>query len=265
MVARKTVATKPEIDLTALFVMLAEFDSTQDNPTTTEELIGELGESETAVFNALEVLADAELIDSVADGSRGLKCKWFINVPDVSADNAESIAREALATTTFGKVAETPKRTRRTKAQIAADKQTERERTEYAARLAESQDAVMSQAPSVVPAETPVEASDGTNVTVPVDPENDPEGPRRELDASQGEKVIGEDDMRDVIADMRREDTALGNALREALPAVPEGVTENTWFMAHAADTETGRTWWMARAEAQMEEYKLNQGEPAPF
>lgn len=277
MATRKAASTPDaQIDLVALFVMLAEFDSTQENPTTTQELVGELGEHETAVYNALEVLADAELIDSVA-GTRGLTCKWFIIVPDVSADNAESIAKEALATTTFGKVAETPKRTRRTKAQIAADKEAARERTEYGARVAESQDAVMSQIPTevahaiaterAVKAVTPVVAADGTNVTIPVD-FNDPSKGRRELDASQGERLIGEDDMREVVATWTPTFSEPKNEPYEGpetLPAVPAGVTENTWFMAHCADTESARTWWMARATAQEEEHKLNQGEPAPF
>lgn len=263
MAVRKTVV-KPEIDLVATFVMLAEFESTQDNPTTTQEMVDEMGESETDVYNALSILADADLIDSIA-GTRGLTCKWFINVPDVSVENAESIAREALATTNFGKVAEAPKPARKVAAKKTAAKP--------------------------APAKTPVIAADGTNVTIPVD-FNNPDGPRRELDASKGETLIGESTY--TVADMRSEDIALEKALREALPemaaiesatwtptfsdaknepyegpeslpAVPEGVTENTWFMAHCADTESARAWWMTRAEAQMEEHKINQGEPAPF
>lgn len=222
MVARKTVVAKPEIDLTAVFVMLAEFESTQDNPTTTQEMVDEMGESETDVYNALSILADADLIDSIA-GTRGLTCKWFINVPDVSVENAESIAREALATTDFGKVAEAPK-----------------------------------------PAVTPVVAADGTNVTVPVD-FNDPSKGRRELDADKGEKLIGEDTYTMTWTPTFSEPKNEPYEGPEILPAVPAGVNENTWFMAYRADTETARAWWMARAEAQMMEHKINQGEPAPF
>jgi len=51
----------------------------------------------------------------------------------------------------------------------------------------------------------------------------------------------------------------------ETLPAVPAGVSENTWFMAHCANTESARAWWMAKADAQINAHKLNQPEVAPF
>jgi hypothetical protein len=104
MAARKAVSA-PTLDtdvLVKLFQIVESFDSTEENPTGTTEIAEENGTTPTDTFNLLGMLADAELIDSVG---RGLTAEWFISVPDVSTENAESVAREALTNFT----PETPK------------------------------------------------------------------------------------------------------------------------------------------------------------
>lgn len=86
-----------------------------------------------------------------------------------------------------------------------------RDRLEYATRAAESQDEVMSQAP-VIKAVEPIQGADGENVTVPVSEDSTE---RRELDASKGERVIAEGDMRDVIASLRTPKTPEAESKRD--------------------------------------------------
>ena len=142
----------------------------------------------------------------------------------------------------------------------------------------------------VLPAVEPVTAQDGSTVTVPVDYDN-PTAGRRELDASKGERVISEDTYRvrtRTPMDALREDApltaeavqAMINKLRSLpvmqgvtesegfsvtyhepkngpalegvdIPALPEGVKENTWELAHTGNTESARKWHMERAQEQ--------------
>lgn len=183
------------------------------------------------------------------------------------------------------------------------EKSEERKRLEYMASLRDEQDAVFSQASktlkvqkgsetgdAVKPAKVPVRAQDGSKVTVPVDFE-DPSKGRRELDASQGERLIGEDTytvrtvipspspvvtdkglaqfLDDETGEMVFESAIMKNGLwldePETIPERPAGVNFNTWDLAHTAVTQTARDWHMARAVEQAEEFKINKGQPAPF
>ena len=187
-------------------------------------------------------------------------------------------------------------------ADVEDQKSEERKRLEYMAGLRDEQDAVFSQASKnlrvredsetgdnnawsadalsdldsmakgevpTVPAVTPVHAADGSKVTVPVD-FDDPSKGRRELDASKGERLIGEDTFKvqatpkperlpeidgldqfvdDESGDMVYESriVKMGLALPEpdSIPQRPEGVNPNMWDHAHTAITQQGRDWAM--------------------
>lgn len=219
------------IDLVALFVTVVEFSPTEESPVTVQELDDETGQS---TFDALNILADAELIGF----ERG---NVWVVIPDVSEANASQTAYDALMTHPLPPV-EAPKPKRATKAKAP-----------------------------VVPAVEPVKAADGTNVTVPVSEDSEE---RRELDASKGERLISEDLMSDVIQNLMEEtwiptfdESKITEDFEapEMLPAIPVGVSENTWFMAHCANTESARSWWSAKADAQINAHNLNQPEVAPF
>lgn len=180
----KRAKNVPAVDVDALvtvFCTLASFDSSETDPVSVQEMADELDASlSDNAFTLLETLADAELIEF----ERG---KVWISREDVTETNAEDIAVNAL--------------------NGFEPKSDARKRLEYAVKVAESQDAVMSQAPeftgepSVIAtdyvalmAETPVIAENGEKVTIPVD-FDDPSKGRRELDASKGERLISEDNM----------------------------------------------------------------------
>lgn len=121
------------------------------------------------------------------------------------------------------------------------------------------------------PAETPIVAENGENVTVPVD-FDDPSKGRRELDASKGERLLSEDTY--TVREAPKPATWVPTFSEpknqpyegpESIPAVPEGVTENVWFMAHYADTETARAWWMRKADAQRVVSDVNVTDAPPF
>lgn len=240
--ASRTKVQSVEIDgtdLVALFVTVVEFSPTEESPVTVQELDDETGQS---TFDALNILADAELIGF----ERG---NVWVAIPDVSETNAQQTAYDALMTHPLPP-AEAPKPKRAAKAKAP-----------------------------VVPAVEPVKAADGTNVTVPVSEDSEE---RRELDASKGERLIGEDtftlqaganavvkflDVSEETWIPTFEESKITEDFEapETLPAVPAGVSENTWFMAHCANTESARAWWMAKADAQINAHNLNQPEVAPF
>ncbi len=180
-----------------------------------------------------------------------------------------------------------------------------RERLEYAADVRDTQDMDFSQGEpkngtpvpraeftsegvKVLPAETPVKAQNGENVTVPVDYDN-PSAGRRELDASKGERMISEGDMMEIIRSLRADapktaeavealrdklisaaelmattapahtvtlhEPKNGEALTVPIPPLPAGVNENTWELAHQGNTEGARRFHMRQAKAQEAAY----------
>lgn len=222
----KTAAPALDTDkLVTLFVTAESFDSTEDNPTSVQDFASELGWDETEAFSMLGILEDAELMDL---SGRGLNSVWWIAVPDVSADNAESVAREALNNFT----PETLK---------PARKATEAKPKAPAKPVA-----------TPAPAEAPKAAES------PVTPV--PEAPKVEA-VPKGEPfnfdmIIG----------------AINESLKHAsndptnyvapdevtnLPARPEGVNENVWYMvfnAHSVNefsTLRARLFWTERAKTQ--------------
>ena len=289
----KRAKNVPAVDVDALvtvFCTLAQFDSSETDPVSVQEMADELDAplSENA-FTLLETLADAELIEF----ERG---KVWISRDDVTETNAEDIAVNAL--------------------NGFEPKSDARKRLEYAVKVAESQDAVMSQAPeftnptpvevahalateNAVKAVTPVIAENGEKVTIPVD-FDDPSKGRRELDASKGERLISEDTFKvsapktekaiQELADKIKELTVkperlpeidgldqfiddesgdmvyesrihkMGLALPEpdSIPERPEGVHPNTWDMAHTAITQSARDHWLKVAKAQEDAHKAN-------
>lgn len=270
----KRAKNVPAVDVDALvtvFCTLAQFDSSETDPVSVQEMADELDAplSENA-FSLLENLADAELIEF----ERG---KVWISREDVTETNAEDIAVNAL--------------------NGFEPKSDARKRLEYAVRVAESQDMDFSQSPkhsgkTVEPAKTPVIAADGKPVTVPVDPENNPKGARRELDASKGERLIKEEKVSDIVASIRKDAPKTADAVQaladklktlepkrlpeidgldqfidaetgdmvyesrihkmglalpepDSIPKRPEGVNPNMWDHAHTAITQQGRDWAM--------------------
>jgi hypothetical protein len=285
MAKRGTKNDVPAVDtakLVGLFSTLVEFEASEEAPVTVQEMSDEIGEN---AFDLLGILADAELVEF----ERGNV--WII-VPDISAENAVNIARNALDGVVPTVKAE-PKK-------LTAKEQDYADRTAYAARVAESQDMDLSQAPEftgkpaevsyddldseITPAEIPVIAADGTKVTVPVDPETDPKGPRRELDAAKGEKLIAEETITVKVApkplpeikgldqfidaetgDMVYESSILKNGLAldepESVEPCPKGVNPNIWDLAHTAITQSARDYWMRQVNAVLH----NQSADAPF
>lgn len=204
----KVSDTNNSAELVKAFVTLESFGVTQDDPVSTSDFAAEMGVTDAEAFHLLDTLANAELVDAKG---RGISAEWWIDVPDVSAENAASIAQEALS----GYVPEPA--TVATKAVSSkAEKDAEaRARLAYAANVAESQDGDMQHAtPRVIPAETPVIAADGKPVTVPVDPENNPKGARRELDASKGERLIKEERVSDIVASIRKDAPKTADAVQ---------------------------------------------------
>jgi hypothetical protein len=112
---------------------------------------------------------------------------------------------------------------------------------------------------TVQTAATPVVGSDGANVTVSVSEDSTE---RREIDANEGERVIGEYDMNALIQSLRApavmavteyesdiEKNGLALSEPDFVPAMTDealnsGVSENAWYMAHASLTQTARDWW---------------------
>lgn len=189
------MATRTNSLESKILAALTEWESSAESPATLQEVMGEFGTTDKETYDALGALEDAGKVTS--DG-RWLTSVWFLGK-----------AKEATPAPAQDK----PKRTRRTKAQMAAARAEEANRTRYAANVAESQDGDMQHATprvvdaepkgdaalygtvTVIPAETPVIAQSGETVTVPVDYDN-PSAGRRELDASQGERVLSEDTYR---------------------------------------------------------------------
>ena len=254
----KRAKNTPTVDVDALvtvFVTLAQFDSSETDPVSVQEMADELDAplSENA-FTLLEDLADAELIEF----ERG---KVWISREDVTEENAEDIAVNAL--------------------NGFEPKSDARKRLEYAVKVAESQDMDYSQSPehsgSVVKAETPVIAADGTPITVPVD-FDDPSKGRRELDASKGERLISEetitvkatpkperlpeidgldqfidDETGDMVYESRIVKSGIALDEPESVPPLPDGVNANVWDLAHTAITQSARDYWMRQVKAQQE------------
>lgn len=140
----------------------------------------------------------------------------------------------------------------------------------------------------------PVKDKEGKNVTVPVDFDN-PENGRRELDAAQGERVIGEDTLSALVAGIKGVDSAsqipvgssqnndkgetVSNAIgwtntehlskltpehesnqfmepTEDIPAPPEGVNANMWELAYTAPTRGARVFWFGKCKAAAQAWK---------
>lgn len=279
--AKRAKNDSATLDLVQAFVTLFSFDATEDNPVLTDHFADEMGVTPTEAFTALDSLADVELVDAKG---RGLSAEWWITVPDVSAENAESIAREALD----GMVPVVKDEPRK----LTQKEQDYAERTEYNAAVSASQEEggqhlhPMEDAAKAV---TPVIAKNGETVTIPVD-FDDPSKGRRELDAAKGERLISEDVITVKVApaperlpeidgldqfidaetgDMVYESRIVKNGLAldapSEIPERPAGVHPNTWDLAHTAITQTARDYWTKRADDQAAEYTMNNGAPAPF
>jgi hypothetical protein len=283
MAARKAKAApvvetvSNEDKLVRLFVILEAFESTEENATSTDDVTAEyktlhgVSIPGTEIFGLLNELAEAKIID----GERG---QWWITVPDVTEANAESIAREYLS----GSV-ETPAKTEA------------RERLEYATRLAESQDGLMSQSPVVQAAVNPSEATDepfyspdaaadfaimGKGEPAPEDTQT---GLTRQQIASELPSVIlvngpammeetpnkpapvGTDETERPVF----EPTVHEYVFEGRCPPAPMGVPQNLWDMSFEANNSTdsrednSRAWWKKYCEKLHTEYMKTTQLPA--
>lgn len=278
---------------------LKSWESSEHDPAKINELAGELEVSEAEIFNALGRLEDA---GKVTGNGRGLTSVWWLG----------KAKEEPAKPTPSATPAERVKRKRRTKAEMDAAREEERKRREYGVRLAESQDMDFSQSPEhmepkngtpvpraeftsegvkPLPAEVPVKAENGETVTVPVD-YDDPSKGRRELDASKGERLLGESTYRrkvnpevaELFTDAPKTMEAVQALIRKLqgllpqeetegfsvtfhepkngpelegveIPPLPAGVNANTWEMAYTANTESAREYWKRAAARQESDY----------
>lgn len=236
--ATRTVTYKSLDDVTALDVLVAMYDE-GDAPTENNPI--------STVSVALAVnLTDSDAFSllgliadnfKIIDGERGQW--WFTNAYESSEEMAEAYSKlEALAVKGSKRAA--------AKAKPAGK--------------------------PVKTAQSPVKAADGTTVTVPVSEGSEE---RRELDASKGERILAEDDMREIVKSLNTPAVAAfdvessehesdivkhGLALDEPefIPAmtpsaVAAGISENEWYMMYAALTQTARDWWTKRVSAKIE------------
>lgn len=255
--ARRTAETPKivfPVPLPKLFATLVEWDG----PFTTDEVSGEFNTSDEFTTPALGQLWDAELIDN-NDG------QWTVAVT-VTPESAESVAREALngAVTVEESPAKPPTPVQRFKARKVVP----------------------------TPAVEPIKGSDGKNVTVPVEKRNEDgyareTGERRELDASKGERVISEDNMRDVIKSLKTESEKTVTEITgswindggeshmteyvegepihpghtrlpepEFMDAPPEGVNPNFWELYKSANTVNARAHWGRKVAEQIKAHQ---------
>lgn len=220
----------PTVDIDALvtvFCTLAQFDSSETDPVSVSEMADELDAplNENA-FALLEDLADAELIEF----ERG---KVWVSRDDVTEENAEDIAVNAL--NSFEPKSDARKRLKYATAVSASQE----EGAQHLHPMADARPSVA----AVEPAKVPVIAADGTAVTVPVDPENDPKGPRRELDAAKGEKLLSEEKVSAAIAAIRKDAPKTADAvaaLVEKLKTLPPVRLPEIDGLDQFIDDETG-------------------------
>lgn len=283
------MATRSNLS-TKILESLEAWNSSEHDPASIAEIAGELEVEGMEVFNALNKLEDAGKVTGIG---RGLDSKWFLGKAEEAQEQTFTPAQRV-------------KRKRRTKAEMAAAEAEAKNRTAYAANVAESQDGDMQHAtPRVLdepkngtpvpraeftsegvkplPAVTPVIAENGETVTVPVD-YDDPSKGRRELDADKGERIISEDDMKELLKRVRerlRNEKPLttdqwaevvtqtvfddfqvtlhepknGPELDVEIPPLPAGVHPHTWELAHQGNTEGARNFHLRQAKKQEEEY----------
>jgi len=250
---------------------LRECETTKEIRYSVADVAAEFEISDKAAFDALSALEDA----GKAEGEgRGLTSEWWIK-----GEKKEEAPK--------------PKRTRRTKAQMDAAREEERKRLEYATRVAEAREegaqhrhpmedthpvvssetsteadkrrtegvARIMEKVEAKKAQTPVIAENGEKITIPVD-FDDPSKGRRELDASKGERLLGETMYvpRTPVVEAQTfspefSEPKNSECPENEIPALPEGVSPNVWELAHDANTPSARAYWMRQAQAQMDEY----------
>jgi len=212
MAARKTTAKPVQTDEKFNAGVLAWMREFEDG-VSIREVAEEFDVLDTRANRALVELSDDDLID-IKDGM------WVVldSTPAAPVAEAPKPARKATAPKTEAKAPEA---------------------------VTEAPEPTGRHAKPVQEAEQPVKAADGTNVTVPVSEGSEE---RRELDAAKGERLISED----FIPSFEESKITEDFTPPVMIPAVPAGVNENTWVMAHYANTESARKWWMAKAQSQM-------------
>lgn len=286
MASRKTdVKVLNPVDV---FVALQTFEPTETDPVSVVDLADDQKWDHKQTFDALEILADAELVD--AEG-RGLNTEWFIMVPDVTAENAESVATEALKGV---KPSEPVKATKAPKPEapkkLTAKEQEYKERTAYNAAVSASQEpgaqhlhpqedtrptqnewseGALKDLDTMAKGEPPVltDKVDTTSFSLSVD------APQVAAETIERLKRLPEKGLDQFIdaetGDMVYESSIEKNGLKldepETVPPVPAGVNANVWDLAHTAITQTARDHWAEVARLDAEAYAANNGQPAPF
>jgi hypothetical protein len=276
MAARRKNAEAVEMPVSPfdVLVTLVEMEGSEENPTTVDDIASDLAEFPEQISTVLDRFKAAGIAEEGAEG-------WYL-LMEVTKSTAAQVLSEYMDESPTAKLAEPvpaekvavlsetakPKRTRRTKAQIAADKEKERGRLEYATRAAESQDAVMSQAPEH-------KAPKPSAKLFKPAPDALPKGAKVVLSDGSVGTVISDEVIKvkapdyvalitDMIETLTQEHTDATN-VRDGYgvpdeiqpPALPQGVAENTWngvFNAYSVsprDTFSARLFYAKRALAQ--------------
>lgn len=245
-----------------------EFGATKANPMPLSKIaahVADTPEAVWAVLDAMETEGKADLVGPYLSSAW-----WPLSDSEKPAPQKPKAAPKPKAPTAAEENAKVVKRTRRTKAEMEAAQAEEAAKNAYAVKAAESQDEVLSQtpennpksptadlfkpAPDALPKGTQVTLSDGTPATVIADevitvkvPKGEPFNWERILTALRAAHAEASNSPEGYIPP--EEVTSL--------PARPEGVNENTWFMvfnAHSTNeksTLAARIWWTERAMSQ--------------
>lgn len=258
----KDVLTVDIDALVTVFTTLASFDSSESEPVSVQEMAAELNAplNENA-FALLKMLADAELIE-FESGNVWISREDVTeeNAEDVAVNALNGSVPASDEPKKLTAKEQAYKERTAYNAAVAASQEpdsqhlhpmedTQGQRKTVTVEMTHNDGSIVTQEVNVIPvessetdqrrkegikrimdqvkpefkAQTPVIAADGTAVTVPVDPENDPKGPRRELDASKGERLILEDKVSDIIKNIRKDD---------ARPVIPADSILQTDYVA---------------------------------
>lgn len=244
MATRNRVAQSSKISNEEILSVLKSFPDTALTP---NEIAGELKSdiTETEVFNILNTMEDA---GSVSGEGRGLTSKWSIGGTVETPVQAPA----------------KPKRTRRTKAEMEAAREEERKRTEYNARVAETQDMDHAQSPTVqalsieLPKDEPVTILDtpptGTVTVMPSAASLLGVSPSLTIPAAPVEPV------KPKTVTLEIHEPKNGPCPGNDVPPCPEWCNPNVWELAHDANTESARAYWSRKVMDAQEAAQPNYG-----
>jgi hypothetical protein len=184
-----------------------------------------------STMDALSLMVDMEEAKLIETAGRGENMVGWL----FSQDSQTGLTRTQVASELSTLTVEKPKRKRRTPAEMEAARAKQNAKVAYAAARDFELDALSNGA-------TPEEAANArksyegeamdteTNETLN-EPESAPVEAPKPFVMEEHKSALEE---RDLILDEP-----------ESILAKPEGVSDNAWYMAHAAITQTARDWWL--------------------